>query len=44
VAAAAGGALIAYQRRFEVNATEGMVILEFRPTKGDAIVSAIEMQ
>jgi beta-galactosidase len=44
VAAAAGGALIAYQRRFEVNATEGMVILEFRPTKGDAVVSAIEVQ
>jgi beta-galactosidase len=44
VAAAAGGALIAYQRRFEVNAREGKVILEFRPTKGDAIVSAIEMQ
>jgi len=44
VAAAAGGALTAYQRRFEVNASHGMVILEFRPTKGDAIVSAIELQ
>jgi beta-galactosidase len=44
VAAAAGGALTAYQRRFEVNATDGMVNLEFRPTKGDAIVSAIEVQ
>ena len=44
VAAAAGGALTAYQRRFEVNANDGMVILEFRPAKGDAIVSAIEVQ
>ncbi len=44
VAASAGGALTAYQRRFEVNGRDGMVILEFRPTKGDAIVSAIEVQ
>jgi beta-galactosidase len=44
VAASAGGALTAYQKRFEVNARDGMVILEFRPTKGDAIVSAIEVQ
>ena len=44
VAAAAGGALTAYQQRFEVTARDGMVILEFRPTKGDAIVSAIEVQ
>jgi beta-galactosidase len=44
VAAAAGGALTAFQQRFEVNARDGMVILEFRPTKGDAIVSAIELQ
>ena len=44
VAAAAGGALTAYQQHFEVNARDGMVILEFRPTKGDAIVSAIEVQ
>ncbi len=44
VAAAAGGALIAYQQRFEVNARDGMVILEFRPTKGNAVVSAIEVQ
>jgi hypothetical protein len=27
-----------------VNAAEGMVILEFIPTKGDAVVSAIEVQ
>jgi len=44
VAAAAGGALIAYQHRFEVTARDGMVILEFKPTRGDAIVSAIEVQ
>ncbi len=44
VAAAAGGALIAYQTHFEVTARDGMVLLEFRPTKGDAIVSAIEVQ
>ena len=44
VAAAAGGALTAYQRRFEVNGRDGLVILEFRPIKGDAIVSAIEVQ
>jgi beta-galactosidase len=44
LAATAGGALIAYQRRFEVNGRYGMLVLEFRPTKGDAIVSAIEVQ
>jgi len=44
VAAAAGGALTAHQRRFEVNGRDGLVILEFRPIKGDAIVSAIEVQ
>ena len=44
VAAAAGGALTAYQQHFEVNARDGMVILKFRPTEGDAIVSAMELQ
>ena len=44
VAAAAGAALTAYQQHFDVNARDGMVILEFKPTKGDAIVSAIEVQ
>lgn len=44
VAAAAGGALTAYQQRFEVDARDGMLILEFQPTKGEAIVSAIEVQ
>jgi beta-galactosidase len=44
VAAAAGGALTTYQQSFEANPRDGVVILEFRPTKGDAIVSAIEVQ
>lgn len=44
VAAAAGDSLTAYQTHFEVKAKDGMVVLEFRPTKGDAIVSAIEVQ
>ena len=44
VTAAAQGVLTSYQQVFEVNAKDGMVILEFRPTKGDAIVSAIELQ
>ncbi len=44
VAATAGRALIAYQRRFEVNGRDGMLVLEFRPIKGEAIVSAIEVQ
>ena len=44
VAATAGGALIAYQQRFEVNGRDGMLVLEFRPIKGEAIVSAIEVQ
>ena len=43
VAAAAGGTLTAYQKRFEVSAKGGMVVLEFKPTKGNAIVSAIEV-
>jgi beta-galactosidase len=44
VAAAAGAALTAYQQHFDVHARDGMVILEFKPTKGDAIVSAIEVR
>ena len=44
VAAAAGSILTAYQQRIEVIARDGMVILQFIPTKGDAIVSAIEVQ
>jgi beta-galactosidase len=44
VAGAAGGALTAYQQHFEVDAKDGIVVLEFRPSKGDAIVSAIEVQ
>ena len=44
VAASAGGSLTAYQTDFEVKSRDGMVILQFRPTKGDAIISAIEVQ
>ena len=44
VAAAAGGALAAYQQRLEVKDSNGIITLEFKPTKGDAIVSAIEVQ
>ena len=44
VAAGARGALTAYQQHFDVNARDRMVVLEFKPTKGDAIVSAIEVQ
>jgi beta-galactosidase len=44
VAATAGAALTAYQQHFDVNASGGTLTLEFRPTKGDAIVSAIEVQ
>lgn len=44
VAAAVGGALTAYQQRVDVTDRDGMVVLEFKPTKGDAIVSAIEVQ
>jgi beta-galactosidase len=42
--AGAAGALAAYEKRFEVVAKDGMVMLEFRPTKGDAVVSAIGVQ
>lgn len=44
VAAAAGGTLTAVQKTFEVTATGGKVTLEFKPSKGEAIVSAIEVQ
>ena len=44
VAAAAGGTLTAYQRTFETTARDGRVTLEFMPSKGDAIVSAIEVR
>jgi beta-galactosidase len=44
VAAAAGGALTAYQRRFDVTAKDGLVTLEFKPAKGEAVVSAIEVE
>lgn len=41
---AAGGTLIALQKSVEVTATNGNVTLEFKPTRGEAIVSAIEVQ
>lgn len=44
VATASGGVLTAYQTCFEVNAKDGTVIVDFRPIKGDAIVSAMEVQ
>lgn len=44
VAAAAGGTLTAYQTHLEVTAREGIVTLEFRPVRGNAIVSAIQVQ
>src|SRR6187402_1098784 len=44
VAEAAVGALTAIQRKVEVNALDGKIVLEFKPTRGDAIVSAIEVQ
>jgi beta-galactosidase len=44
VAASAGGMLTAYQRQFEVSIHDGILLLEFTPTKGDALVSAIEVK
>ena len=44
VAASAGGALTAHQEHFEVSVNGGILLLEFTPTKGDAIVSAIEVK
>ena len=44
VAASAGRALTAYQEHFEVSVNDGILLLEFTPTKGDAIVSAIEVK
>lgn len=44
VAAAAKGKLTAHQRRFQVTTSGGMLLLEFRPTKGNTLVSAIEVE
>ena len=44
VAAAAGGSLTALTRRFEASVVDGALMLEFRPARGRAIVSAIEIQ
>ena len=43
VAAAAGAQLTAITRSFPVTVGNGMLELEFRPTKGKAIVSAVEI-
>jgi beta-galactosidase len=43
VAALAGGALKALERTFEARVGDQGLLLEFNPTKGDAIVSAIEI-
>lgn len=44
VAARAHGALVAHQEQFSVTVSDGMLVLAFAPTKGDAIVSAIEVK
>lgn len=44
VAAAAGGSLRAITRTFDAVAANGTLDLEFRPSKGRAIVSAIEVE
>lgn len=43
IAEAAGAPLTAVQRRFAVDVTGGSLDLVFRPVKGDAVVSAIEV-
>lgn len=43
VNAAAGGALKVVKRKFEVAAQDGRIVLSFAPTRGDALVSAIEI-
>lgn len=43
VAAVAGGSMAAVVRSFPVEVRDGQLRLEFTPTKGDAIVSAIEV-
>jgi beta-galactosidase len=43
VAAAAGGRLNALEKAFEVRVARGGLVLDFTPTQGDAIVSAIEI-
>jgi beta-galactosidase len=43
VAAAAGGPMAAVVRTFSVEVLDGRLQLSFAPTKGDAIVSAIEV-
>jgi beta-galactosidase len=44
VAAAGGGVLTAVTRRFDAGVTDDTLVLEFRPIRGRAIVSAIEIE
>ncbi len=44
IAAAAGGALTTVTRRFDATVMDDTLVLEFRPTRGRAIVSAIEIE
>jgi beta-galactosidase len=41
--AAAGGRLVATQRSFEIAALNGYILIEFRPIKGKALVSALSI-
>jgi beta-galactosidase len=43
IAAAAGAPLTAITRSFPVTVSNGLLELEFKPTKGQAIVSAVEI-
>jgi beta-galactosidase len=43
VAATAGGPLRAVTRRFQVQESDGVLDLRFKPVKGQAIVSAVEV-
>jgi beta-galactosidase len=41
--AAAGGKLKGIERSFEANATDGKIVIDFRPVTGKAIVSAVSV-
>ncbi len=44
VAAAAHGKMTEYRQTISVNVTDGFVVLQFQPVKGEAILSAIEVR
>lgn len=44
VAAGANGTSTEHRRTISVNVTDGFVVLEFKPVKGEAVVSAIEVR